>query len=144
MTRLLTLGILFWTVARAVVPAKIVMLGISPLTSIVLALSLVLVAKLVISGILSSIFFILALYTSFLTASFFTTSLSLLKPVETGIYSTSNFSTLLFKLLKLVETVFSFSISNLSTLDFKLAKSSFLANFDVWTSVTVFKSAYVA
>ena len=113
--------------ARAVVPAKIVMLGISPLTSIVLALSLVLVAKLVISGILSSIFFILALYTSFLTASFFTTSLSLLKPVETGIYSTSNFSTLLFKLLKLVETV----LSNLSTLDFKLAKSSFLANFDV-------------
>ena len=85
----------------------------------------------VISGILSSIFFILALYTPFLSASFFTTSLSLLKPVETGIYSTSNFSTLLFKLLKLVETVFSFSIYNLSTLDFKLAKSSFLANFDV-------------
>ena len=43
------------------------MLGISPLTSFILALRVVLVAMLVISGILSSIFLILALYTSFLT-----------------------------------------------------------------------------
>ena len=40
-------------------------------------------AKLVISGILSSVFFILALYTSFLTTLFFTTLLSLLK--STGV-----------------------------------------------------------
>ena len=82
MTKLLTLGILFSTAVRALVVAKLVILGISPLTSFILALRVVLVAKLVISGILSSIFFILALYTSFLTTSFFTTSLSLLKQQE--------------------------------------------------------------
>ena len=79
------------------------MLGISPLTSFILALREALVAKLVISGILSSIFFILVLYTSFLTTSVFTTSLTLLKLTGTGAnLSTSNLSTLLFKLLKLV------------------------------------------
>ena len=78
MTKLLTLGILFSTAVRALVVAKLVILGISPLTSFILALRVVLVAKLVISGILSSIFFILALYTSFLTTSFFTTSFNLL------------------------------------------------------------------
>ena len=46
----------------------------------------VLVAKLVISGTLSSIFFILALYTSFLTTSFFTASLSLLKSTGTVLF----------------------------------------------------------
>ena len=91
MTKLLTLGILFSTAVRAVLVAKLVISGISPLTSFVLALRVVLVAKLVISGILSSIFFILALYTSFLTTSFFTTSLSLLKSTGTGTnLSTSN------------------------------------------------------
>ena len=38
---------------------KLVILGISPLTSFILALRVVLVVKFVISGILSSIFFIL-------------------------------------------------------------------------------------
>ena len=66
MTKLLTLGILFSTAVRALVVAKLVILGISPLTSFILALKVVSVPKLVISGILSSIFFILALYTSFL------------------------------------------------------------------------------
>ena len=64
LTKLLTLGILFSTVLRAVVVAKLVILGISPLTSFILTLRVVLIAKLVISGILSSIFLILALYTS--------------------------------------------------------------------------------
>ena len=64
--------ILFSTEVRAVVIAKSVILGISFLTSFILPLRVVL-------GILSSIFFILALYTSFLKRSFFTTSLSLLK-----------------------------------------------------------------
>ena len=54
------------------------------LTSFILALRVVLVAKLVISGILSSIFLILALYTSFLTTLFFTTSLNLLQSTKTG------------------------------------------------------------
>ena len=58
LTKLLTLGILFSTAVRAVVVPKLVMLGISTLTSYTLALSVVLVAKLVISGILSSIFLI--------------------------------------------------------------------------------------
>ena len=38
---------------KAVVEAKLVVLGISPLTSFILALIIVLVAQLVISGILS-------------------------------------------------------------------------------------------
>ena len=57
-TKLLTLGILFSTALGAI-------LGISSLTSLTLVLRVVLVAKLEISGILSSIFFILALYTFF-------------------------------------------------------------------------------
>ena len=52
------------------VVAKLVIISISPLTSFILALGIVLVAKLVISGILSSIFFILALHKSFLMTSF--------------------------------------------------------------------------
>ena len=79
MTKLLTLGILFFTAVTALVVAKLVIfgispltsfilelreelvaelviLGISPLTSFILALRVVLVAKLVISGILSSMF----------------------------------------------------------------------------------------
>ena len=58
------------TVVRAAVVAKWVVVGISPLTSFILALREALLAKLVISGILSSIFLILALYTSFLTNDF--------------------------------------------------------------------------
>ena len=57
---------------RVAVVAKLVMLSTSPLTSFILALRVVLVANFVISGILSSIFFILALYSVFLTISFFT------------------------------------------------------------------------
>ena len=60
-TKLLTLGILCLTALRAVLGAKLVILGISRLTSFILALRVVLVAKLVMPGILSSIFFILAL-----------------------------------------------------------------------------------
>ena len=65
MTKLLTLGILFPTVLREILVAKLVLLGISPSTSFILALRLVLFAKLVISITLSSIFFDLALYTSY-------------------------------------------------------------------------------
>ena len=107
---------------KEVLVAKLVILGISFLTSFILALRVVLVVKLVISGILSSIFLILALYTSFSTTSVFTTSLSLLKSTGTDFYlSASNSDNL--------------SISNLSTTSFKLAKSSFLANWDVSTPV---------
>ena len=84
MTKLLTLGILFSTAVRAVVATKLVILVIFFLTSFILPSRVALVAKLVISDILSSIFFILALYTYFLTTSFFTTSLSLLKSTGTG------------------------------------------------------------
>ena len=83
-------------------------------------------ATLVISDILSSIFIIFALYTSFLKTSFFTAWLSLHKSTGTGTYlSTSNLSTLLFKLLNLFGTFFNLSISNLNTLDFKSTKSIF-------------------
>ena len=81
--KLVILCILFLTSLilgfRAV--AKLVMLGVSFLTSFILVLKvvLVLVPKLIISGILSSILLILTLCKSFSTKSFFTTSLSLLK-----------------------------------------------------------------
>ena len=101
MIKLLTLGILFSTVVKAVLVAKLVILGISPLTSFILALKLVLVNKLVISGISSSILLILAFYTSFLTTSFFTPSLNSFKATGTGTnLSTSNLSSFFFKVLK--------------------------------------------
>ena len=50
------LGILFSTVVRAAVVGKLVILGISPLTSFILALKKASVTKLVISDILSSMF----------------------------------------------------------------------------------------
>ena len=105
LTKLLTLWILFSTAVRALVVAKLLQLGISPvtcfsitrsicskvsntgilpLTSFILVLRVDLVGKLVTSDILSSVFFILALYTSFSTKLFFTTSLSLLKSTGTG------------------------------------------------------------
>ena len=51
LTKLLWLGIWFSTAVKAVIVAKLVILGISPLTSFILALRVVLVAKLVVSGI---------------------------------------------------------------------------------------------
>ena len=82
----------------------------SNLSSFYISLLQVLVANLVTGGILSSIFFILTLYLTFLIISFPTTSFSLLKSTGTGTnLSTLNLSTLLFKLLKLVETFFSLS-----------------------------------
>ena len=51
LTKLLTLGISFLKALRAVLVAKLVILGISYLTPFILALGPVLVAKLVILGI---------------------------------------------------------------------------------------------
>ena len=53
LTKLLTLNVLFSTAVIAAVVAKLEILGILPLTSFILALRVVLVAKLVISGIFS-------------------------------------------------------------------------------------------
>ena len=58
-TKLLTLDTLFSTAEWSIVVVKLLILGSFPSTSFILALRVVLVAKLVISGILSSIFFIL-------------------------------------------------------------------------------------
>ena len=58
LTKLLKLANLFSTTVIELVVANLVMLHISPLASFVLTLRVVLVAKLIISGILSSIFFI--------------------------------------------------------------------------------------
>ena len=68
-------------------------------------------------------FLINSSYTVFLTTSVFTTSLSLLK--STGAF-------------------FNSEMSNFAIFDFKIAKSTFLANFDVLTLVVSFKSAYMA
>ena len=64
---LLTLGILFSTALWAAVVLKLVKLGILFLFSFIIILRVALVAKLVMPGIFSSIFVILALYKSFLT-----------------------------------------------------------------------------
>ena len=61
MTKLEILDILFSTAVRAVVVAKLVLIGISPLTSFILALIEALVAKLVTLGISPLTSFILAL-----------------------------------------------------------------------------------
>ena len=99
----MTLEILFSTAVSAEVVIRPLILGILALTSFTFVLRIVLVAKLVISGILSSMFLILALYSVLLTTSFFTASLSLLKSTGKGAnLSLSNISTLLFKLLELV------------------------------------------
>ena len=58
--------------------------------------------------------------------------------------STSNLSTLLSKLLKLVGTFFSLTIPNLFTLGFKLPKSSFLAKDYVSIPVAFCKSVFAA
>ena len=69
-------------------------------------------------------------YTSWLTASSFTMSLSLLKSLGIGdSLSSSNFNNL--------------SIFNLSTYVFKLANSYFLVNCDVSIPVAVFMSDFV-
>ena len=81
-------------------------------------------------GILSSISLILELYLVFLTASFFTTLLNLIKSVETD----TNLSTSIFSYL---------SISNFSTLDFNLAKPYFLASCNISTLAVFFKSDFV-
>ena len=54
----------------------------------------------------------------------------------------TNLSTLLFKLLELLGTLFNLSISNLSASGFKLAKSVFLAKSDISNPVSFFKSAF--
>ena len=73
-------------------------------------------ATLATSGILSSMSFIWAFYTSVLTTLSFTASPSLLKSIGTDTnLSISGLSTLLFKLLKLVGTFFNLSIPDLST-----------------------------
>ena len=142
MTNLLTLGILFSTAVRALVVDNLVILGISPFTSFILALRIGLAAKLVLSGTLSSMFFISALYTSFLTTSFLTTSCSLLVSTEIGTkISTSYLYTVPFKL---VGTFLNLSISDLSTSDFKLVKSICLAKDDVSSLVALFKYIFVA
>ena len=74
--------ILFSTAVITVVVPKLVILGILFLTAFILALSVILVRKLVISCILSSIFLILALYGSFLTTSFLLSHLAYLNQQE--------------------------------------------------------------
>ena len=73
-----------------------------------------------------------------------TASLNLLKPPGTvANLSTFNLFTLLFKLFKPIGTFSSLSLPNLPIPDFKWAKSTFLANFDVLTTVALLKSAFV-
>ena len=78
------------------------------MTLFILALRVVLAAKLLISGMISSICLILALYTSFLTTSFFTTLFSLLKSTETGTNLQHLINLFSFQILELVGTFLKF------------------------------------
>ena len=82
---MLARGLLFSTAVNVEVVAKPLILGTSFLTSLIFVLRLILEAKLLISGVLSSILFILALYSVFLTTLFLTTLLNLLKSTGTGV-----------------------------------------------------------
>ena len=141
MTRLLAFGILFSTAVNAEIVAKPTTFGISVLTSFIFVLRIVLVANSVISGILSSICFILAFYSVFLTTSFLITWLNLRKSTGTGAnLSMSNLSTLLFELLRLFSKLSNLWISNLSTSVFRLAKCDFSTKLEVkfWEILTHF------
>ena len=99
----------------------------------------------VISGILPLYFFILALYSVFLTTSFLPTLLSLLKSTGAGTnLSIYNLSTLLFKLLKLFGKRFNLLISYLSTSVFRLAKFNVNAKLEVSTCEMFLISVFVA
>ena len=71
LTKLLTLGILFSTALKAVVVAKLVILGILFLTSFILALRVALAAKLVISLFIYNIFDLSIIYTFFFDKNIF-------------------------------------------------------------------------
>ena len=73
LTKLLTLGTLFSTAVKVIIVARLLILGTLSVNSSFLELRSAVVAKLTISGILSSI--LLILYSSFLTTSFLTTLL---------------------------------------------------------------------
>ena len=115
-----------------------------PLTSFILALWVVLVSKLVISGILSSIFLILALYTSFLTTSFLLHHLVYLYQQEQVLIYQHQIYLLYFS--NCSNHLIHFSVYQyliLSTSDFKLAKSVIFTQDDVSTLVAFLKSVFV-
>ena len=88
--------------------------------------------------LMTLIFLTKSFNTSFLITFLSTTSLNFLNSTETVVnLSTSNLSTLLFKLFKTLGTFFNSSKSNSSTDVFQLAKLVFLANFDVSTPVAL-------
>ena len=121
LTNLLTLGILFSTVVNAVFVAKSLILGIFFYDSVLSVLYLVFNTKSRVSVLLTSATD--SSYVVFLTTSFFTALLSLVKSVETGTF---------------------LSMCNLSTSAFKLAKFVFNAKIEVSTCVTFFKLVFVA
>ena len=112
---------------RGVAFAKLVILVLIPfLASFILAFRVALVAKLVISGILSWVFFILALYKSTLT-SFLTHVGYLNQQDQVLIYQHLIYLTHFSKCLNwLVQFIY---------IRFYLAKSTFFENFDISTSV---------
>ena len=124
LTKLLTLHILFLTVVNVVFVAKLVTSGILRSISAILVLLSVFLTRPLVSEILffnsdlSALYLVFTtnplvlilsslatnlLYTSFLTPSFFTASLSLLKSIRTGTnLLKSNLSTSVFNLAKFV------------------------------------------
>ena len=131
---------LYTLALKAAVVAKLVMSGILSLTSSILALRAAAVAKLVMLGIWSYFSIKSSISSSVTNISYSFFNIFDLSILETGSNLLIYLSTLLFKLLKLIGTIFNLSISNLSTSDFKSAKSVFLAKSDVSTTAAFFKN----
>ena len=94
------------------------------------------VAKLVILGILFSIPLTFALQSFSIVFTFVSSILY-------TVFLTTSFFTALLRLLRSIWTVFSLSTSILSTSVFNLPKSDFTSRLDVSNSAALFKSAFL-
>ena len=128
LTKLLTLGFLLSITLRETLVAKLVILGISTLTSFILALRVVLVAKFVILGILYSIFYVSITWIFFNNIFFLLYCLVYLKK-QVLIYQHLVYLLYFPNCSNYLNQCLNLSLSNLSQLDFKWAESTFFTRF---------------
>ena len=118
LTKLLMLGILFSTAVNAVFVAKPVILVILFSISLILVLQNDFLTRPLISGILFSNFNLSASYFAFKIKSLVSILFTLLTNLLYSVFLTTSFFTTFLNLVKSTGTVFSLSVSNLSTLKF--------------------------
>ena len=140
LTNLLTVSILFSTVVNAVFVAKSLILGIFFSNSV----SFAFLTKSVIIGIFIYNSVLSVLYLVFNTKSLVSILFTLATNSSYVVFLTTSFFTALLSLVKSVETGTFLSMCNLSTSAFKLAKFVFNAKIEVSACVTFFKLVFVA